>query len=86
MLLYVFLVICFIFSLIAVFINKDGVFLKNFLLSIVIYSILLCIVKINFYIKFLNGSMNTAPIIILVLIALVSYLIYQFKDTNIKWK
>jgi hypothetical protein len=86
MFLYVFLFICFIFSLIAVFNNKEGELLKNFFQSVLIYSILLCIVKINFYLKFLNGSMNTAPITILVLISLFSYLIYQFKVAEIRWK
>jgi hypothetical protein len=86
MLLYVFLLTGFIFSLIAVFNNKDGEHLKTFLQSVVIYSILLCIVKINFYLKLLNGSLNSAPITILVLISLVSYLIYQFRDVDIRWK
>jgi hypothetical protein len=85
MLLYIFFFIVFIFSLIAVFNNKDGEYLKNFLQSVIIHSILLCIVKLNFYLKLLDGSLNTAPITILVLISLVSYLIYQYRDVEIRW-
>ena len=86
MILYIFMFICFIFTLIAISINKDGEFLKNILHSVVTHSILLCIVRLNFYLKTQNGSMNTAPITILVLISVVSYLIYQFKDARVRWK
>jgi hypothetical protein len=86
MLLYVFLFICFIFTLIAVFKNKYGEHLKHFLLSLIIYSILFCIIKLSHYISFMtNGSFNSGTINIFVIISLVSYLIYLFRETMIRW-
>jgi hypothetical protein len=86
MLIYVFLFICFIFTLIAVFNNKHGEHLKHFLQSLIIYSILFCIIKLSHYLStFTNGSFNSGTINIFVIISLVSYLIYLFREVVTRW-
>jgi hypothetical protein len=86
MLLYIFLVICFIASLTAVSNNKHREHLKHFLQSLVIYSILFCIIKLSFYLEnFTNGSFNSGTINIFVIISLVSYLIYLIRESMTRW-
>jgi hypothetical protein len=86
MLLYIFLFICFVFTLIAVFNNKKGEYLKHFLQSLILYSILFCIIKISFYLNhFTNGSFDSGTISLFVIISLVSYLIYQFREVRTRW-
>lgn len=81
MLLYILLSIGFLFSIIAVFRNREDDYLNNFLVTLISYSIFFCIVKINYALP-----INTVPITILLLIALISLLIYQFRQTDINWR
>jgi putative effector of murein hydrolase len=85
MLLYIVLSIGFLFSLIAVFRNREENYLNSFLVTMISYSLFFCIAKINDALQYINYETSTAPITILLVISLISLLIYQFRQTDITW-
>jgi hypothetical protein len=86
MLLFIVLSIGCLLSLIAIFNHKDEEYLNSFLVALIIYSIFFSIAKINSSLKYINYSISTTPITILLLISFISFLIYQFRQTDIRWR
>ncbi|MDQ0088516.1 hypothetical protein J2T12_001922 [Paenibacillus anaericanus] len=74
------LIIGFLFSLVAIFRNDEEEYLKSFLKSISVFSILLCVLKIN------ESASHLTVVNFLIGVSVVSFLIYQFLETDIRWK
>ncbi|MGF7050501.1 uncharacterized membrane protein YjfL (UPF0719 family) [Paenibacillus sp. DS2015] len=80
MLLISLIIIGFLFSLIAVFRNRNERYLGNIAQSITIFSILFCLLKIN------QSTADLTSVNTMVIISTISYVIYQFSQTDIRWK
>jgi hypothetical protein len=78
MLLISIFIIGLIFSLIAIFRNADEEYLKGISKTITVFSILLCIIQIN------QTTNNLLLVNFLVCISMISFLIYQFSETDIR--
>lgn len=80
MILMIFFIIGFFFSLIAISRNKEGEYVKNVTQSITVFAALMAIARIN------QSTAHLTAVTILILISALAFLIYQFSQTDIEWK
>ncbi|CAM4049189.1 hypothetical protein COLU111180_20835 [Cohnella lubricantis] len=79
MLIYAALVLGGIFALVAIYISEEEQ-LQDLMISIVVFSVFYCIIRIN------NSLLsNSTPIQIAILIAIAAYVVYLFKKNDISW-
>ncbi len=83
MLMYIVLIVGFIFTLITVFVSLEDK-ISDLLVSLITFSLLYSIVRINNSLKFVV-SLNTIPINVAILIAMISYMIFLFRKNSI-WR
>ncbi|RED66196.1 hypothetical protein [Cohnella lupini] len=86
MLIYLIFFVCFIFSLIAVFNHLDEEYSKQFLMTVVVYSVLLSIARLNSNLHLVMNSYSSTPVLILVMVALAAYMVNQYRQTDIRWR
>jgi hypothetical protein len=75
----VFLMICFLFSIVAVIIHERKQYVKTLSLLIMVYSLITCLFIIKYYPE--NDKLFNFGIIA----SAVSYLVYLFSKAKIKW-
>ncbi|ANS76808.1 hypothetical protein AWM70_21310 [Paenibacillus yonginensis] len=80
LLMYIVLSIGFLFSLAANFRHKEEEYLNSILLTIMAYSFLFMIVRLN---NTLMPHYSKTPITVLALISLITLLIYQFRQSDL---
>ena len=86
MLIYLIFFVGFVFSLIAVFTHLEEEYSKQFLMTIVVYSVLLSIVELNSNLHLVMSSYSSTPVLILVMVALAAYMVNQYRQTDIRWR
>ena len=85
MILYIVLSVGLFFSIIAGFSRVEGRASDSLLITCFMYSLMFAVARLNQSLSNSISPYDKTPILVLEIIALITYLVYQFRQTDVKW-